>query len=696
MSGMLETAKIVVDGMSCSSCERRIESALERMTGVGKARASAPLAEVIVSFDPRLISLERIHDAIRGAGYSVREPSADTAIAPEGQPASRVKDPAAAKPDAAAKEPRGRSGKMSITQVLGLLAIIAALYFIIRYTVGFSFVPSVSQSMGYGLILLVGLLTSLHCIAMCGGINLSQTIAREEGAASPGATSGLPPQGPQAAPAAIFRTSRFFPSILYNGGRVISYTIVGAAAGALGSVFSLSSRLKGVMPIAAGAFMLFLGVRMLGVFPWLSRLRVRLLWGGRHGAATGHGAADGDPGGASCATHEKPQSASVALHRTRSSRSPFFVGLANGLMPCGPLQTMQVYALGTGSMLAGALSMFLFSLGTVPLMFGFGAVSSFLSARFNRGMLKASGVLVAVLGLVMFTRGMNLFGVGVTIPGRAGSSSVSVASIRNGVQNVSTRLDSGRYYPLVVQKGIPVRWTVTAKAEDLNGCNNPLTVPQYGIRKQLVPGDNLIEFTPEREGTITYTCWMGMISSTISVVSDLSKASTADPKQPGQGSIASAFPGGTGSGGLAGGCCGVTPPAFAGGKVPTDAIGIAQRDEEGQVVDVRVNDAGYTPAVLVLQRGLKAKIRFVPEKLSGCNSTVVFPEYQGQLSLAGGRLATPYLEISQDFTFQCGMGMLHGYVKVVDDITKVDLGEVRKTVAAYKPASRGGGGCCGN
>ena len=107
------------------------------------------------------------------------------------------------------------------------------------------------------------------------------------------------------------------------------------------------------------------------------------------------------------------------MRSAAAGRGPFVVGLLNGLMPCGPLQTMQVYALGTGSFMAGALSMFLFSLGTVPLLLGFGAVSAFLSARFNRGMLKASGVLVMALGLVMFMRGVNLFGVALPaiIPG---------------------------------------------------------------------------------------------------------------------------------------------------------------------------------------------------------------------------------------------------------------------------------------
>jgi hypothetical protein len=39
------------------------------------------------------------------------------------------------------------------------------------------------------------------------------------------------------------------------------------------------------------------------------------------------------------------------------------------------------------------------------------------------------------------------------------------------------------------------------------------------------------------------------------------------------------------------------------------------------------------------------------------------------------------------------MGMLHGYIKVVDDINNFDLNAIKKEIGAYKPA--GGGGCCG-
>jgi plastocyanin domain-containing protein len=126
-----------------------------------------------------------------------------------------------------------------------------------------------------------------------------------------------------------------------------------------------------------------------------------------------------------------------------------------------------------------------------------------------------------------------------------------------------------------------------------------------------------------------------------------------------------------------------------------DVIQVAALTPEGQVADVTVNDDGYTPAVIVVKRGVKAKIRFLVDKLSACNSIVNFPEYQGGLDLGKGRRETPFLEVTTDFTFECGMGMLHGYVKVVDDTSAVDLQAIRRTVAAFKPRA-GAGGCCGN
>jgi plastocyanin domain-containing protein len=111
-----------------------------------------------------------------------------------------------------------------------------------------------------------------------------------------------------------------------------------------------------------------------------------------------------------------------------------------------------------------------------------------------------------------------------------------------------------------------------------------------------------------------------------------------------------------------------------------------------QTADIRVDDNGYTPAVVVVKLGVKTRIRFAADKLSSCNYIVRFPEYQGSLDLSQGQLETPPLDVTGDFTFQCGMGMLHGYVKAVRDTANVDLKAIAREVAAYTPAR--GGSCC--
>ena len=79
------------------------------------------------------------------------------------------------------------------------------------------------------------------------------------------------------------------------------------------------------------------------------------------------------------------------------------VGLLNGLMPCSPLQSMQLAALASLSPIKGALSMLFFSLGTTPLMLGLGSLTAALGRRFNCAVLRAGAVMVAVMGLAMLS-----------------------------------------------------------------------------------------------------------------------------------------------------------------------------------------------------------------------------------------------------------------------------------------------------
>ncbi|SKB00502.1 Sulfite exporter TauE/SafE [Caloramator quimbayensis] len=437
---------VKIKGMSCAGCEIRIENEIKKLDGIVKVKASFKNSNVIVIYDSDLIKYETIAECIEKIGYKIDNSE-----------------------DITKKEDN------SVDILLGIAILLFGLYFIIKNTIGFNFLPQINQSMGYGILFIVGFLTSFHCVAMCGGINMTQCVSLENKKNN------------------NFNYIR--PSFLYNAGRILSYTIIGGLVGGLGSIINFSSRAKGAVVIFSGIFMIIMGLNMLNIFPWLKRLNPVVKIFGKN------------------------------IFNKNGKNGPFYIGLLNGLMPCGPLQAMQIYALGTGSFTKGALSMFIFALGTVPLMFGFGVFTSFLSSKFAHKVLKVSAALIMILGFITINRGLAISGVNTTF---AKSASLSKAKVDGDVQIINTEIGPSYYPPIVVQKGIPVKWIINVKEKDLNGCNNTIIIPKLGIEKELNPGENIIEFIPEEEGSITYTCWMGMIRSNINVVSDITKIEDED------------------------------------------------------------------------------------------------------------------------------------------------------------------------
>jgi sulfite exporter TauE/SafE len=463
----LKTKTLRIGGMTCAHCQSRIEKALRNTAGVRSVRVSYSAGTAFVTYDADIIALRDIAGIITKLDYRVLD---------------------------------GTEKGAGAARAAGILLIVLALYMILRQLglVGWlGAFPTAQAGMGYGMLFVIGLMTSVHCLAMCGGLNLSQCL----------------PQAPDTPDTAAGGGRRVVlrPSLLYNLGRVLSYTLVGAGVGALGAVISLSGAAKGAVQLLAGVFMILMGLTMLGIFPGLRRLVPRMprLFTRRIGSAGGG-----------------------------RKLGPLYVGLLNGLMPCGPLQAMQLYALSTGGPVRGALAMLVFSLGTVPLMFGLGALSSVLSRTFTKKAMTVGAALVVMLGLSMFTNGWTLSGLSLwsgpvsspaaeapepTPPAaetRPEGTAADAPAETAEVQRVNTTLKPGRYTPITVRVGVPVEWTVDAPEGSLNGCNNRMYIPEYGIEVPFQPGANLIEFTPTRTGTFPYSCWMGMIRSTITVVDE--------------------------------------------------------------------------------------------------------------------------------------------------------------------------------
>lgn len=376
--------------------------------------------------------------------------------------------------------------KRTVLILIGIVLLLVGLFIILKHTVNFNvllfirdlfnlkFVPELGANASLWLLFVVGLLTSIHCMGMCGGIMLTQTVKKNENAAAGIAAADSKPK------------IVVLPAALYNLGRVISYTLIGAIVGGIGQVLTLSNTLKGLIPIIGGLFMIVMAINLMGFFPFLRHLQIGL-----------------------------PNSVIKKVRRL-SGKSPLIVGLLTGLMPCGPLQIVQLYALGTHSVIYGAVSMFVFSLGTVPGLFAFGALSSLISKRFSTVLIRISAILVALLGVIMIGRGLALEGV--TLHSSVSKDSYIVSTVSGDVQTVTTTIGDMYFPPIEVSEGIKVIWTIKVDKEHLNDCNKAMVVPEYGIEKSFTIGDNVVEFMPDKTGEFTYTCWMGMIKSKIRVV----------------------------------------------------------------------------------------------------------------------------------------------------------------------------------
>ncbi|MDR3343129.1 MAG: sulfite exporter TauE/SafE family protein [Treponema sp.] len=592
----MKTKTIRIGGMTCISCQNRIEKKLKCTVGVEDAMVNFNTGTATVTYNTSVITLHEIAQTIEKLDYQVLDDAS-------GSPAQAP------------------------SQIIGTLVIILALYMLLRQFGTSSFTsafPLAEAGMGYGMLFIIGLITSVHCVAMCGGINLSQCIPQME-----------------IAPKSGDRSTVLLPSMLYNAGRVISYTAVGVIVGALGSVITVSGRFQGIVQLAAGVFMIMMGINMLGVFPWLRRFNLHL---------------------------PKIFAKKIDEQKT-ANRNPLFIGLLNGLMPCGPLQAMQLYALSTGSPIAGGISMFLFSLGTVPLMFGIGALSSVLSKKFTARVMKVGAMLVTVLGLTMFSNGWSLGGFPSPIDritgfiNPFGSATVKTEGavfepfVENGVQIVNSTLSAGRYPAITVQQGIPVKWMINAPAGSINGCNNRMIIREYGIEYRFKNGENVIEFTPEKTGRFSYSCWMGMIRSTITVVAEGETAAEGEPD---------------------------INPTPAGVSIPTDAIAIAEMNGEGwQTVTINLRDEGFDPAILVVQRNIPVAWIIKNDSLDEGNSGLIVPAYYAKVEIAQGDNVIQFMP-SEDFDFSTVDNIFYGYVKVVDAINTIDSEAIKAEVSEFE------------
>ncbi|MHB0755052.1 sulfite exporter TauE/SafE family protein [Polaribacter sp. M15] len=206
--------------------------------------------------------------------------------------------------------------------------------------------------------IIFGLLGSFHCIGMCGPIAFMLPVDRQNSVKS------------------------FFQIISYHLGRLFTYSLIGLLFGFLGKGFYFFG-FQQQLSIIVGVLMI-----LTIIFPKiLQKLSVSK----------------------KISTVVLKIKNSLGKELKKKGNDTFFtIGFLNGFLPCGLVYMAVFGAITTSNAFTGSLYMFLFGLGTIPLMTAFVYLGNFTKGNFKKNIQKAIPTMVVFIGALFILRGLGL------------------------------------------------------------------------------------------------------------------------------------------------------------------------------------------------------------------------------------------------------------------------------------------------
>jgi sulfite exporter TauE/SafE len=206
---------------------------------------------------------------------------------------------------------------------------------------------------------LLGLLGSFHCIGMCGPIAFMLPLNRND------------------------KTIMIFQTFTYHIGRLYAYTLIGLMFGLLGKGLYIAG-LQQNISIMIGVLMILITIMPLQAFNKLKIIKPLYSFIGKVKKKLG-----------------------LYLNK-KSYKALFLTGFFNGFLPCGLVYMALLGAINTSNSLQGALYMFLFGLGTVPMMTLAVFAGNFLKVSIRNKIQKIIPYVVVIIGLLFILRGLGL------------------------------------------------------------------------------------------------------------------------------------------------------------------------------------------------------------------------------------------------------------------------------------------------
>ncbi len=327
--------------------------------------------------------------------------------------------------------------------------------------------------MNLWIIFLTGLTVGgLTCLAVQGGLLASVIASREEESST------------QTKKHALIAT------LVFLSTKFAAYTVLGFILGAFGGAISISSEVQTLMQLAAGLYMVAVALNLLNIHPIFRYVMIQ------------------------------PPRFLTKLVRNQSKSKDIFAPALLGAMtifiPCGTTLAMEALAISTANPFLGAAVMAAFILGTIPLFFGIGYLTSLLGEAYKTKFLKLAAVAVIYLGISSINGSLVALGSPISINFGAPEN---VQMEQASSQNPEIEITSAGYFPnyLRVKKGEQVTLTLTSK--DAYSCASAFRIPSLGIKKNLKANETqTITFTPQQTGKIPFSCSMGMYRGIIEVI----------------------------------------------------------------------------------------------------------------------------------------------------------------------------------
>lgn len=373
-------------------------------------------------------------------------------------------------------------------QLLGAIVIAIGIGLIFTKFGFFKGAGTLSGSMSVGAVFVLGLIAAASsCLATVGGLMITAVTQYTQNVRIP------------------TTATRIMPVASFIVGRILSYVILGGVLGALGAAFSPSPAVTGTIVIAAAVYMIVMGLDMVGLAPsWLKRLLPHMPKSLAHRMVGG------------------------APTERRGLIAPFLTGAATFFIPCGFTQSLQIYALTTGSFTTSALIMGVFALGTAPALGILGLSLSSFSGRARTFVFQVAGALVFLMGVANIQNGLTITGhplntawlkstasVQAQVKASAGNAAVSFDGTE---QIIRMKADYNGYTPdqITIRAGVLTRWQIDGSKA--YGCVSAFQVPGLGIRRVLDKGINEISFTAPKAGQYVFSCSMGMYRGVLNVI----------------------------------------------------------------------------------------------------------------------------------------------------------------------------------